>query len=102
MKIAIATEGRETSPLVSSKGRRSPYYLIFEDDNFLEAIKNPFISGSGGASYSVVYILSEKNIKKFMSGEVGKNMEEALKQRGIEFIKKDISPADKIIKEINK
>ncbi len=85
MKIAIASEGKNLDSEISQRGGRAPYYLIFEDKKLVETIKNPFASGSGGAGFSVAYMLAEKNIKLVVAGKVGGNMESALKEKGINF-----------------
>lgn len=86
MKIAIATEGKESNSTVSSKGGRSPYYIIFEDGKMSESIKNPFAVGAGGAGFSVAYMLAEKGVEKVVAGKVGENMISALREKGIRFI----------------
>ncbi len=96
MKIAIASEGQDKNSEISSKGGRAPYYLIFEDKKLLEAIKNPFATGSGGAGFSVAYMLADKKVDLVIAGKIGGNMETALKEKGIEF--KDES--DKKIEEV--
>ena len=85
MKIAIASEGKDVESNVSLKGGRAPYYLIFDNKNLVEAIKNPFAVGGGGAGWSVAYMLAEKKIKKVIAGKIGPNMESALKKKGIKF-----------------
>jgi len=96
MKIAIASEGKEIISQISKKGGRAPYYLIFEDKELLETIKNPFATGSGGAGFSVAYMLAEKKVNVVIAGKVGGNMISALEEKGIEFKEEN----DKQIKEI--
>jgi len=95
MKIAIASEGKELDSKVSEKGGRAPYYLIFENKELIETIKNPFLSGSG-AGWSVAYMLAEKNVNKVISGKIGDKMESALKEKGLEFVEEH----NKKIKEL--
>ena len=85
MKIAIASEGKEINSEISQKGGRAPYYLIFENKKLIETIKNPFAAGSGGAGFSVAYMLAEKKVNLVIAGKVGGNMVSALKEKGIEF-----------------
>jgi len=96
MKIAIASEGKEVDSRISQKGGRAPYYLIFEDRKLIETIKNPFASGSGGAGFSVAYMLAEKKVNLVIAGKVGGNMISALKEKGIEFKEE----SGKTVKEI--
>jgi len=85
MKIAISSEGKDLNSEVSEKGGRAPYYLIFENKELIETIKNPFLSGSG-AGWSIAYMLAEKKVNKVISGKIGDKMESALKEKGLEFI----------------
>jgi len=85
MKIAIASEGKEITSEISQKGGRAPYYLIFENKKIIETIKNPFATGSGGAGFSVAYMLADKKVNLVIAGKVGGNMVSALKEKGIKF-----------------
>ena len=85
MKIAIASEGKDENSEISSRGGRAPYYLIFENKKLIETIKNPFAAGSGGAGFSVAYMLAEKKVNLVIAEKIGGNMESALKEKGIEF-----------------
>ena len=89
IKIAIASDGKELDSEISYRGGRAPYYIIVENDKVVEIIKNPFASGSGGAGWSVAYMLAKGNVKLLIAGRIGPNMRTALNERGIEF--KEIS-----------
>jgi len=100
MKIAIASEGETAESEISSKGGRAPYYLIFEKSEVVEVVKNPFASGSGGAGFSVAYMLADKDVKLMVAEKVGGNMISALKERGVEF-REGSGKIDKILKELD-
>ena len=85
MKIAIASEGKDKNSEISLRGGRAPYYLIFEDKELVEALKNPFAVGGGGAGWSVAYMLAEKEVNLVVAGRAGPNMEFALKEKGLKF-----------------
>jgi len=85
MKIAIASEGKDEDSEVSLRGGRAPYYLVFEGKKLVETIKNPFAAGSGGAGFSVAYMLAEKKINLVIAGKLGGNMISALEDKGIKF-----------------
>jgi predicted Fe-Mo cluster-binding NifX family protein len=87
MKIAIASEGKDKNSIISEKAGRAPYYLIFEDKNkeIIKIIKNPFAIGGGGAGWSVADMLSDENVQKVIAGNIGANMQTALKQKGIKI-----------------
>ena len=82
-RIAIASEGKAIDSDISPKGGRAPYYLIFEDKKLIEVLKNPFAVGSGGAGWSVAYMLFDKKVDLVIAGKIGSNMETALKQKKI-------------------
>jgi predicted Fe-Mo cluster-binding NifX family protein len=85
MKIAVAASGKEINSEVSPMGGKAPYYLILEDEMFLESIKNPFIKGSGGAGFSIAYMLAGKGVDAVIAGRMGDNMKTALKEGNIKF-----------------
>ncbi len=84
MKVAVASEGETADSLVSSRGGRAPYYLVFEDKKLVEAIKNPFAAGGGGAGFGVAHLLAGRGVNKVVTGNIGGNMASALKEKGIE------------------
>ena len=88
MKIAIASEGKDIESEISEKGGRAPYYLVFENKEIVETIKNPFAAGGGGAGFSVAYMLAEKKVDLVIAGKFGGNMESALKEKGLKFEEK--------------
>lgn len=100
MKIAIASEGKEIESEVSGRGGRAPYYLVFEDKKLIEVIKNPFASGSGGAGFSVAYMLADKKVELVIAGKIGGNMVSALEDKGIKFSEDD-GKINEIIKKLD-
>ena len=88
MKIAIASGGENIESEISEKSGRAPYYLIFENKELIETIKNPFAAGGGGAGFSVAYMLAEKKVNLVIAGKFGGNMESALKEKGLKFEEK--------------
>jgi predicted Fe-Mo cluster-binding NifX family protein len=85
MKTAIASDGKDKESNISIKGGRAPYYLIFENKNLVETIKNPFAAGGGGAGWSVAHMLANKKVKRVIAGKLGENMKTALKEKNIEL-----------------
>jgi len=97
MKIAIASEGKNEDSEISVRGGRAPYYLVFEDKKLIETIKNPFATGSGGAGFSVAYMLAEKKVELVVAGKIGGNMESALKEKGIDFREESNKKVEEVI-----
>ncbi len=85
MIIAIASDNKDINSEISPRGGRAPYYLLFEGKKLVETIKNPFAVGSGGAGWSVAYMLAKKKVDLVLAGRIGPNMEFALKEKGIKF-----------------
>jgi predicted Fe-Mo cluster-binding NifX family protein len=85
MKIAIASINKEKESKISKVAGRAPYYLIFEDKELVEVIKNPFASGGGGAGFGIAKMLIDKNVELVIAGEFGENMKQALSERGLKF-----------------
>jgi predicted Fe-Mo cluster-binding NifX family protein len=98
MKIAIASEGKDENSKISQRGGRAPYYLIFEDKKIIEVIKNPFATGSGGAGFSVAYMLADKKVNLVIAGKFGGNMLPALKEKGIKFKEESGKKIKEVIK----
>jgi len=98
MKVAIASEGKDENSEISQRGGRAPYYLIFEDKKIVEVIKNPFATGSGGAGFSVAYMLADKKVDLVIAGKFGGNMESALKEKGIKFKEESGRKVKEVIK----
>ena len=84
MRIAVASNKRQTDSEISAQGGRAPYYLVFDEKvNLLEVLSNPFSVGGGGAGFGVAKMLADKNVDMAVAGKFGANMTEALKNRGI-------------------
>jgi len=98
MKIAVALEGKNKDSEISQRGGRAPYYIIFKDKKIIETIKNPFATGSGGAGFSVAYMLADKKVNLLVSGKLGRNMESALKEKEIKFREESKKKVKEVIK----
>ena len=98
MKIAIASEGEDLSSEISERGGRAPFYLVFEDKELIETIKNPFAAGGGGAGFSVAHMLAEKEIKLVVAGKIGGNMTSTLEEKGIKFKEETGKKVSEVIK----
>ena len=100
MKIAISSEGDNESAQVSMVSGRAPYYLIFDNENFVEAIKNPFAMGGGGAGFGVAQMLANKGVEVVVSGKFGPNMSSSLQSKGIKAIEMQGLTAKEAVKKV--
>ncbi len=97
MKIAIASSSDKEEALVSPITGRAEFYLIFEDDKLIEAIKNPFVVGGGGAGVSVAQMLANKEVNVVIGGKFGPNMTSILDEKKIKYIMvQDITVKDAV------
>jgi predicted Fe-Mo cluster-binding NifX family protein len=88
MKKAIACVNNSVDSEISEKAARASFILIFENNELIESIKNPFAVGGGGAGFSVAKLLADKGVNEFIAGKAGPNLESALKDKGIKFTEK--------------
>ena len=85
MKIAIASiDGKEDGD-VSPQAGRAPFYLIYEDGELVETLKNPFAVGGGGAGFGVAKMVADKGVNLIVAGRFGPNMIAGLEDRGIKY-----------------
>jgi predicted Fe-Mo cluster-binding NifX family protein len=86
-KIVVAAEGKTTASKVSGVAARAPYFLFFDrSGKMLEAVANPYKSVKGGAGTSVVHFLSQRGATLIAAGEFGKNMFQAMKNKGLKSL----------------
>ncbi len=88
MKVAVASEGKKKDSDISERAGRAPYYLLFEGGKLVEAWKNPFAVGGGGAGFAVAKVLADKKVKKVVVGKAGANFASALEERGVKLEEK--------------
>lgn len=87
VKIAVASDGKTASSVVSGVAGRGAYYLIFDSKGkLLEAIENPHKDASGGAGQLVVNFLAGKGITVVVAGKFGDRMIGAMKSAGMPML----------------
>jgi predicted Fe-Mo cluster-binding NifX family protein len=100
MKIAIAASNDDQNSQVSEQAGRAPYYLIFDEKGkLLEAIKNPFAVGGGGAGFGVAKMLADRGVDLVVAGDFGPNMISALQERNLKS-KKMLGTIGDVIKQL--
>ena len=92
--IAIASEGKTKDSEISVKAGRAPYYLFFKGKKLVEAWKNPFAVGGGGAGFAVAKVVAGKSVEKVVVGKAGPNFKGALEGRGVKLVEKTGSVKD--------
>jgi predicted Fe-Mo cluster-binding NifX family protein len=84
MRIAVASQGKDPDSQIAPVAGRAPYYLIFENQDLDEVMENPYVKGGGGAGPGVAKILEEKKVDLVLLQQAGANMEQALRDKGIQ------------------
>ncbi|AXV37364.1 MAG: hypothetical protein CIT01_03685 [Methanobacterium sp. BRmetb2] len=91
MRIAVASTGEDLGAQISPVfGRCSYFVFVNVDDGEIKdfkALKNPAISQSGGAGIKAAEIIANEKADVVISGAVGPNAFEVLKQFGIKVHK---------------
>ncbi len=80
---AVASDGVESTSIVSNLAARSQYYLLFSGINMVEVLRNPFLDKGPGAGPLVVDYLASKGVGILVAGGFGPPMLEALNRRGM-------------------
>ena len=87
--IAVAGEAPEATSQISKVAARSPYFLLFdEQNNLVKAVENPASGASGGAGPSAAAFLVEQKVSLIIAGQFGNKMEAALKSSKIETVQR--------------
>ena len=86
VKIAVASNNKESTSNVSSLAGRCPYYIIFDSTGkFVEVIENPYKDVRGGAGSSTADYLAEKRVTMVIAETFGGKMINAMKSKGITY-----------------
>ena len=84
VKIAVASNNKNTTSNVAAIAGRSPYYLIFDSTGKLaEVIENPYKDSRGGAGPSTANFLAEKGVTIVIAETFGGKMINAMKSKGM-------------------
>ena len=84
--VAVASDGREATSLVSDFAGRSRYYLLFSGTDFVQAVQNPFLDKGPGAGPDVVDYLAQKGVGLLVAGRFGRFMIEAMDKKGMKYM----------------
>jgi predicted Fe-Mo cluster-binding NifX family protein len=84
--VAVASEGKEATSLVSDFAGRSRYYLLFSGTDFVQALQNPFLDKGPGAGPDVVDYLARKGVGLLIAGRFGPFLVEAMNKKGMKYM----------------
>jgi len=86
VKIAVASNNKNTTSNVAAMAGRSPYYLIFDSTGKLaKVIENPYKDSRGGAGPSTANFLAEKGVTIIIAETFGGKMINAMKSKGMTY-----------------
>jgi len=69
---------------IASNAWRAPYFIVFENDNYIKSIKNPFVSW-GGAWFAVAELLKDEWCELFLAWKIWDNMKGQLEEYNIKY-----------------
>jgi len=85
-KIAVAANDKIPSAAVSKQAGLAPYFLFFDGKGKMtEAIENPY-KDKEGAGKSVAELLGNKGVTVVVAGELGGQIVEVMKGKGIKAV----------------
>jgi predicted Fe-Mo cluster-binding NifX family protein len=85
-KIAVAANDKSPSAAVSKQAGLAPYFLFYDGKGKMtEAIENPY-KDKEGAGKSVAELLGNKGVTVVVAGELGGQIVEVMKGKGIKAV----------------
>ena len=86
MKIAISATGDDMSANVDRRFGRCPWFLFVDTETAkCESVENKSADAASGAGTSCAQLVLEREVDAIISGQVGPNAYEVLKQGGVEI-----------------
>jgi predicted Fe-Mo cluster-binding NifX family protein len=86
MRIGIAVNENSENSIIGMNAGRARFFMVFEGNNLIETIENPFRVGAGGAGFGVTKMLADKGVEKIVAGKFGPNFISAMNERDILFV----------------
>lgn len=99
VKIAVSSDGKTASSVVSGLAGRGAYFLIFDGTGkFVEVIANPHKDAASGAGPLVVNYLAGKGVTVVVAGKFGNKIGAAMKSAGMTSVEFAGTAADGVKK----
>ena len=86
-RICISSEGRDLNAAVDPRFGRAPFFMFLDPvARRIEVLPNPHSDDGQGAGIQAARFLSDKNVSILLTGQVGPNAEQVLKESGIQVV----------------
>jgi len=103
MKICITSQGNFLEAQVDPRFGRCQYFIIVDPDTQeFEALENPNKDAMGGAGIRSGQLMTEKNVKAVLTGNIGPNAFQTLQAAGIGVIIGVSGSIKEVIEKYNK
>ena len=97
MKVAVSATGSDLTASVDRRFGRCPWFLFVDGASLdFEAVENKNADDASGAGTACAQLVLEHDAEAVISGQVGPNAFEALKQGGVTIF---IAPEEMTVKE---
>lgn len=86
MKLCITSTGKDIAANIDTTFSRAPYFLIIDTEtNAVETVENTAANQGQGAGIAATQLVSDKGIDGVLTGHVGPNAFNALRESGIKL-----------------
>ncbi len=99
MKIAVTSQGESIDSAIDERFGRCNFFVIIDPNNMEhEILPNEAIASSGGAGIRAVQALVNKNVEALITGNIGPNAFDVLRQAGVKVFRSSGNVRDTVEK----
>lgn len=97
MKVAVSATGSDLNTTVDRRFGRCPWFLFVDTQSLhYEAMENSDADSASGAGTACAQLVLEKEVNAVITGQVGPNAFEVLKQGGVKIF---LAPDGMVVRE---